>query len=144
VLYLDSSAIAKLYVAEPGSQQVRAAIRSDRLWSTSVAASVEVKAALAAADRAARFPGHGSLTRVLARLRADWPRYFVIILDEPLAELAGELAVRHRLRGYDAVHLASAVAVASETGISRRSFGFGTFDDELRAAAAAEGFRMLF
>jgi predicted nucleic acid-binding protein len=38
----------------------------------------------------------------------------VIAIDEPLARAAGELAGGHALRGYDAVHLASALAVERE------------------------------
>jgi hypothetical protein len=35
---------------------------------------------------------------------------------EPLARQAGDLAERHRLRGLDALHLASYLAIATEFG----------------------------
>jgi len=58
----------------------------------------------------------------------------IIALDEDLARHAGDLAERHALRGYDAVHLASALAidVPGELVIA-------TWDGELAAAAVAEG-----
>lgn len=58
----------------------------------------------------------------------------VVALDDALARQAGDLAERHALRGYDAVHLASALAidVPGELVIA-------TWDQELAAAAVAEG-----
>ncbi len=41
-----------------------------------------------------------------------WDAIEPMEIDEELVCSAGELAEDHRLRGYDAVHLASAVAVA--------------------------------
>jgi predicted nucleic acid-binding protein len=38
----------------------------------------------------------------------------VVGLDEGLAQLAGELAEDHGLRGYDAVHLASAISLGDD------------------------------
>jgi predicted nucleic acid-binding protein len=58
----------------------------------------------------------------------------VVALDDSLARAAGDLAERHALRGYDAVHLASALAV-DEPG----QLVVATWDRELAAAAVAEG-----
>jgi uncharacterized protein len=55
----------------------------------------------------------------------------VIGLDEPLARAAGELAEHHALRGYDAVHLASATAVAHPDLV------MATWDRDLASAAVA-------
>jgi len=41
----------------------------------------------------------------------DWRRYVRIPVTSRLVRLAGELAERHALKGYDAVHLASAVTL---------------------------------
>lgn len=54
-------------------------------------------------------------------------------VDEALARRAGELAFEHALRGYDAVHLASALALgAAETILV-------TWDRDLSSAAVAAG-----
>ncbi len=53
-------------------------------------------------------------------------------LDMPLARQAGDLAEELGLRGYDAVHLASALALGGD-------ITFVTWDDELRGAAAKSG-----
>ena len=56
----------------------------------------------------------------------------VIGLDERLARSAGELAERHALRGYDAVHLASALAIDDPDLV------MATWDRDLATAAAAQ------
>ena len=49
-----------------------------------------------------------------------------------LARQAGDLAAGHHLRGYDAVHLASALRLGSDTMLV-------TWDDRLRDAAVDAG-----
>jgi predicted nucleic acid-binding protein len=56
-----------------------------------------------------------------------------IVLTEGLAERAGELADAFALRGYDAVHLASAEAIADPDTL------LVTADHDLASAAASLG-----
>jgi predicted nucleic acid-binding protein len=56
----------------------------------------------------------------------------VIGLDDTLARAAGELAERHALRGYDAVHLASATAIDDSDLV------IATWDRDLASAAIAK------
>jgi predicted nucleic acid-binding protein len=53
-------------------------------------------------------------------------------IDGPLARHAGELAEELELRGYDAVHLASALALGISTTLV-------TWDEDLKRAAAYIG-----
>jgi predicted nucleic acid-binding protein len=53
-------------------------------------------------------------------------------IDGPLAWRAGELAEEHELRGHDAVHLASALALGTDTTLV-------TWDEDLKRAAAQSG-----
>lgn len=55
----------------------------------------------------------------------------MIGIDGPLARAAGDLAEQHGLRGYDAVHLASAIAV-EDPGLVMATWG-----GDLAAAAGA-------
>lgn len=73
----------------------------------------EARAALAAARRAGRLRSSGART-ARASLEELWAAVEVIELTPRLAGRAGDLADRHSLRGYDAVHLASAKEVAGE------------------------------
>lgn len=55
----------------------------------------------------------------------------IVEIDETLANSAADLAEKHSLRGYDAVHVASALRVGALV--------FSTSDRDLSAAASAEG-----
>ncbi len=57
----------------------------------------------------------------------------VIGLDADLAHTAGDLAEAHGLRGYDAVHLATAMSV------DRTDLLLATWDGDLARAAIAAG-----
>jgi predicted nucleic acid-binding protein len=136
MLYLDSSAAVKLYVREVGTEVVRAATGSLPLVSVRLS-FVEVLAALAAAARLGRV---ADFAAPASAFRAHWRSYVVIEVDRLLAESAADLAVRHALRGYDAVQLAAALSAA---GAEPASLTFASFDVALSRAAAAEGMRPL-
>ncbi len=53
---------------------------------------------------------------------------------------AGELAVKHGLRGSDAIHLEAALATLA--GANDVFVAFSSFDGHLNAAAASEGFEI--
>jgi predicted nucleic acid-binding protein len=140
--YLDTSALVPLLVAEPGSAACR------RFWDDAddVVASrltyVEAAAALAAATRGGRLTDgqHGEALGLLERL---WAELDVVEVDESLVRHAAKLADRFALRGYDAVHCASAAQLDDEdlvaaTGDARllrawAELGISTFDPHLPA-----------
>jgi predicted nucleic acid-binding protein len=136
ILYLDTSALVKLYVEESGSTQVRAAVDEAEAVSTSIVAYAEVHAALAAAARVGRITGE-ERSRAVAEFRAEWPRYAVVNVTQKLVDLAAELALEHGLRGFDAVHLSSAMLLREEAGAEVR---FLAWDERLARASAAAGF----
>jgi predicted nucleic acid-binding protein len=124
ILYADTSSLVKLYVDEPGSDRVLRLVDQAEIVGTSVVAYAEARAALARRRR------EKSLTRdahqqMKAAFEADWPRLMTLEVAEPLARRAGELAERHRLRGFDAIHLASYLTLGEEFP-----------DDEVRFTAA--------
>lgn len=78
----------------------------------------------------------GSLTAtehqdIVRELDGDWPRYRRLIAGDGLVHLAGVLAEHLALRGFDAVHLASALQLNYELG----DVQFLAFDDKLIRAA---------
>jgi predicted nucleic acid-binding protein len=109
--YLDTSAVVPLLVSEPTSAACR------RFWDAcdSVASSrlllVEASAALAQARRLGRLQAgqHRASLRLLDRV---WGELDVLEADSPTVRRASELAHRLALRGYDAVHCASAEQLA--------------------------------
>lgn len=112
ILYLDSSALVKLYVAEPGSETVRAAAGRAALCCTHLIAYAEVRAALARALRLGRETTAG-LARHKAEFDRAWARFDVILPHVALVRRAGDLAEQYALRGYDSVHLAAAESVGA-------------------------------
>lgn len=135
ILYLDSSALVKLYKPELHSIETRRLVEAAKDCVTTALAEVEVRGALARAHRGAGLAA-AEAERLKQLFVADFARMTVV---EPIADLlhqAADLAERHYLRAYDAVHLASALRVASETG---ERVQFLAFDDALNAAAVQEG-----
>lgn len=135
ILYLDTSALVKRYVAEPGSLQVEALIAEAEAIGTVVVSRVEVAAALAKATRI------GAVTRETAakalRLFNDqWETLLRLQVGEPLAARAAALAWEHGLRGYDAVQLAAALLWRESLG---ETIFMATYDRDLWRAARASG-----
>ena len=135
ILYLDTSALVKLYVREERSGLVRARVAAARLVSTSRVAYPEARAALARRHREGGL-GASGLRRARASLERDLRALVLVELDEILAREAGELAERYALRGLDAIHLASALGLGRLLGATP---AFLAFDEQLSAAARAEG-----
>ena len=67
-----------------------------------------------------------------------WPKFQWIRVSERLMYQAGQLIFSHNLKGFDAVHLASALVLKEEGG-SLEIF-FSCFDRNLNRAAQEEGF----
>jgi uncharacterized protein len=131
-LYLDTSSLVRLYVAEPGSDAVRKLVDTAKVVATSSIAYTETRAALARRrrERALRPAAFASAKKTF---EAEWPRYFTVAVTSTLCRQAGELAERYRLRAYDSVHLAAFSEVAREAGV--RDTTFSSFDAALSRAA---------
>ena len=137
ILYLDTSSLLKLYVGEQHSPAVRDWAVAAQMLATSRVTYPESVAALARRHRLGDL-SDTSLRRALAALKRQWPSMAAIELHE---ELAAELALRHALRGLDAIQLAAALTVAQTAGMAL--VAFSTFDRQLEQAAHAEGLRAL-
>lgn len=137
ILYLDTSSLLKLYADEQHSPAVRDWVVAAQMLATSRVTYPEAVAALARRHRLGDL-SDASLRRTLAVLERQWPTMAAIELHEGLA---AELALRHGLRGLDAVQLAAALTVAEAAGMAL--VAFSTFDRQLSQAAQAEGMRVL-
>ncbi len=135
LVYFDSSALVKLVVEETGSDL------SAELWDGCDAALAsrlaypEVRAALAAAGR-----NHDLAARELGAAEQSWDRFWAAIrpveLTAAVERQAGQLACVHALRGADAVHLASALAIGDPDLV------VAVWDRRLHAGAHAAGARV--
>jgi predicted nucleic acid-binding protein len=135
ILYLDASALVKRYVAEPGSRQVAEAIAAAEIVGTSLISRAETAAALAKAVRVGTLTREGAAS-ALQVFRSEWPSLVRVQATEMLAARADELAWELGLRGYDAVHLAS--ALLWQDGMGER-VTVATFDRQLWEAVEKRG-----
>ena len=138
-LYVDTSALLKLYVDEPDSSIVREHLNDAVAVATSLVTYAEARAALARRQRSGDL-SRSEHTRIVRVFEDDWDRYNRIEVTEPLIRTAADLAERHRLRAYDAIHLASALRLRERPGAPSV---FASWDDRLDQAASREGFALL-
>ena len=140
ILYLDTSALIKLYVAETGAEKVRAVVTEAALVHAHWIAYAEMRSALARLHRMGR-QSADAYRRSKREFEADWRAINAIMPDERMVRHAGDLAERFELRGYDSVHLAAAESL--RVGRGTESLCFASFDDRLNHAAAELGFQLL-
>jgi predicted nucleic acid-binding protein len=104
-LYVDSSALLKLYFEEPDSRRAEDILASDPDWITGRLTSVEVRRNLA---RELEGPDLAAARRQFER---DWANTAVVELTPEVCEMAAELAEVTGARSLDALHLGAAKVV---------------------------------
>ena len=134
-LYLDTSALVKLYVEEEGSPLVRKAVEEAETVATSIVGYVEARAAFARRHREKSI-SLLDYRRVIRDFESDWGRYLILQATDVLIRHAGRLTEAHNLRAYDAVHLASAVILRQKLA---DTVSFASWDSQLQAGARREG-----
>jgi uncharacterized protein len=132
----------KLYADEPGHR----AIRALELLVIAGIARVEVPSALWRKART-RELDDGAAGVLVSAFELDFhgdpesgPRFTIVSLTGPVLISAAREAARHALRAYDAVQLASALAVRE---VDPRCSQFACFDADLRRAASRESFTLV-
>src|SRR5688572_9755261 len=135
ILYLDSSAIVKKYVAEPGSAQIQQAVDQAEAAGTAVISRAEVVAALRKAVRM-EVIGAAEGAAAVRSFNRSWRDLVRTRITERVVKHASELAWAHSLRGYDSVQLAAAAAWQQAIGIE---VTLATFDLRLWQAGQAVG-----
>lgn len=133
----------KLYADEVDHELVRA---PSNLVVVSCLARVEVPAALWRKHRLGELDA-GTARLLVDAFEADYfgdgdsvPRFLVTAVTEGVLEDAARLVATHPLRAFDAVQLAGARAARAA---DPECVDLMCFDTTLRAAAAAEGFRVI-
>lgn len=135
MVYLDTSALVKRYVSEPGSGDVDAAIAGGAVVATATIARAEGAAAFAKAARIGSLRAESARACHKAFVR-EWKHYVRIRVTEALVARADDLAWLHHLRGYDAIHLAAALEWQDRLGETVTLY---TFDRELWNACGEAG-----
>lgn len=140
ILYLDTSALVKLYVEESSSQRVSRSVSDAKAAAASVLAFVETRSAFARLFREKALKEE-SFVELKSDFLSDWPNYVRVGLLPIIVERAAELAEAFSLRAYDSVHLASAIYLQDSLD---EEIQFGCFDRRLNQAAKALGMSVIF
>jgi predicted nucleic acid-binding protein len=135
IVYADTSALVKLFVTEEGSEATRVLLRQASVMGTSLVARAELGAALARGARR-RLLSEPDALEARRRLEGVWPTWVRVGVDEALVAQAEALAWEYNVRGYDALHLASALAWQERI---QHTVALLTFDRELWEAARRAG-----
>lgn len=132
IAYFETSGLVKLLIEEPGSTVAAALWDAAESVFSSRLAYPEARAALAAARRGGRLSGE-QLSNAKASLERRFATIAVVEVTSEIARLGGERAEAHALRGYDALHLASALIIPPADLV------MVTWDKDLAGAAEAAG-----
>ena len=132
IVYFDTSALVKFFIIEDGSELVEDLRMQADALATSRIAYVEACAAFKRLRREERLTQRDYL-EARRSLEERWPDLAVADINELKA---GELAAKHNLRGFDAIHLQAALDVWASA--RHPLLTFCTFDERQAQAARAE------
>jgi predicted nucleic acid-binding protein len=130
-IYVDSSALLKIYLDEPETEAAEAALTGQR-WVTGRHTLVEVRRNLH------RVLAGRALETARSRFARDWGAIDAVDLGEAASELAAEMAERTGVRSLDALHLGAAAIAGADDGLP-----IVTFDRRLADAARSLGWAVL-
>lgn len=141
--FLDSSALVKRYVHEVGTNWTRQIIDpvAGHVILVSDVSRVEVAAALAAKHRSPQGISQRQRNAAVGLLlRHCGVEYRLVAINAAVLDRAVTLTQNHRLRGYDAIQLSSALT-ANHLLLAQGHAGlvFVTADADLMTAAIGEG-----
>ena len=135
IIYLDTSALLKQYIQEAGSEDVEKLLASTEGTGTNQLTYVEMASAISRAVRMELISAdEAQLT--WEDFLVDWELLVRLDTSGQITKRAATLAWEHGLRGYDAIHLASALTWqdAIDTPVT-----LATYDRELWSAAQKAG-----
>lgn len=129
-MYVDASALVKLYVDEPGSDEAVELVRTAPEPATARIALVEVRRRLTL-----EFEG-AELAAVREDFDHDWAAFRIVEVDENVCDRAAQIAEATGIRSLDALHLGAADPL-------REGVPFLTYDVQQANAARALGWTVL-
>lgn len=135
IVYWDSSALIKQYIRETGTADVEALAKQATASAVAQIGYIEISATLAKLVRIKHLTRNVANT-VWQDFVNDWPTLVQVQMNEPLLTQGSVFTWTYELRGYDAVHLASAYLWQSMLG---ETVTFATYDQKLWDAAQAVG-----
>jgi uncharacterized protein len=136
-VYVDSSALVKLLIAEPESEDLLSRLSQAKLFTCRVTYA-ETRATIA--RRAREAPGRAQeWSEARNHLDADWGAFGIIEVVQSLVLCAGEFADVFALRGYDSIQLAAGHSAHSA---AMEDMSFFSYDRRLNRAARLLGLNL--
>jgi predicted nucleic acid-binding protein len=130
-VFVDTSALVRRYVDEPGRELVVATMAADDTWAASAMTRTESMMTL---HHLAGGPHQQA--RLWSAFRDDWDAFVVVPVDQRCLVRAAELGASYALRVVDAIQLAAADRLP-------RPLRYLTFDRRQIPAAAALGMEVV-
>ena len=134
ILYLDTSAIVKFYISEAGSQKVRELFDLSDVLATSCIAYVETISAFTRINNEKKL-SDSDYKNIVLNFKKDWEDLFVLKIDNTIIKTAGQFVESYQIKGYDSIHLASAVMLSKRIN---QIINFCCWDKKLNEAALKE------
>jgi predicted nucleic acid-binding protein len=135
ILYLDTSALVKRYFREPYSDDILSRWKSATQIVTSFVAYAETMASMYRKKRESDLSDK-LIRKIADSFHQDWQSFIRIEVNESLNEYIDRVVERYPLRGFDAIHLASAMVIHERLP---EGFVFACFDNRLSRVAQLEG-----
>jgi uncharacterized protein len=141
--YLETSALAKLYVREPGTERLLAlaARPANNRFTILSLAQVEFRSAIRRREKNGEIPAF-VVTQLIDSFKNHLEsRFAVQVVNDFVLDISCVLVDRYALRAFDAIQLAGYVALRNTTGAEVPFFVCS--DRELLTAASHEGASIL-
>jgi len=139
ILYLDTSALVKRYFREAYSGDVISGWKSATQIVTSFVAYAETMASVYRKKREAGL-ADTLIRKITDTFKKDWESFIRVEVNSELNGYIDRVVEGYPLRGFDAIHLASAIVIYEKFP---EDFVFACFDKELVRAAKLEGFETI-
>lgn len=135
ILYLDTSAILKRYFQEPFSEDVATTWNSAEAIVSSSVAYAETMATIYRKEKEEDLESQ-IIQGTIEKFKNDWNSFIQVKVTNDLNRYLDDMLKKYALRGFDAIHLASAVTIYEKFPVD---FFFACFDHRLNHAAKLEG-----
>jgi len=138
-LYIDTSALIKIYVQESNSELVKGWIENAEVVATGLMTRAETSSGINRVFRM-KIANESQYRTALSDFRRNWEEWHRIPVTEQIVARADFLICQFVLKGYDAVHLACALTWQD---ILQSPVTLATFDSQLHEAAKNAGLAVL-
>ena len=134
ISYFDTSAIVKFYISETGSEAAREVFELSDVLATSSISYVETISVFTRINNDKKL-SDSDYKNIISNFKKDWGDLFVLKIDNAIIKTAGQFIESYKIKGYDSVHLASAVILGQRIN---KIINFCCWDKKLNEAASKE------